>query len=127
MEKLGVGERALLIPYLEGKAFAERLAGFVEQIEEIVKRYAPAAEVFVFGSFVEGTWTPSSDIDLLIVTQGLSLEERRQMRGELIKAFGLSSPLEFHIIADDDLLKLYRRRARLLPMRSLLTPTEASS
>lgn len=127
MEKLGVGERALLIPYLEGKAFAERLAGFVEQIEEIVKRYAPAAKVFVFGSFVEGTWTPSSDIDLLIVTQGLSLEERRQMRGELIKAFGLSSPLEFHIIADDDLLKLYRRRARLLPMRSLLTPTEASS
>jgi len=123
MEKPTLGERVLFIPYLEGKAFADRFASLAEQIEGIVGRYTPNAQVFVFGSFAEGTWTPRSDIDLLIVARGLSLEGRRQMRGELIKAFGLSSPLEFHIIADEDLLELYRKRARLIPIRLLSTPT----
>ena len=120
---MSIRERVLFIPYLEGKVFAEQFASLAERIEGIVGRYAPSAEIFVFGSFAEGTWTPRSDIDLLIVARGMSSHVKRQMRGELIKAFGLASPLEFHIITDDDLLELYRKRAKLIPIRSLSSPT----
>ncbi len=40
-----------------------------EAVAEARKRYPEIVKVFLFGSFVQGTWTADSDADLLVVVR----------------------------------------------------------
>ncbi|MCI4461727.1 MAG: nucleotidyltransferase domain-containing protein [Thermogladius sp.] len=44
------------------------------KVKEIVVRIDPDARVYVFGSVVRGRYTAFSDIDLLVVTEKISLK-----------------------------------------------------
>ncbi|MGJ8454505.1 nucleotidyltransferase domain-containing protein [Pseudothermotoga sp. U03pept] len=55
--------------------------------------------VIIFGSTVRGDWTPSSDIDILIVSEKLSSnwEENRWIRTQIKRSIGPLSPFQFHL------------------------------
>ena len=44
------------------------------KVKEIVVRIDPNAKVYVFGSVVRGRYTAFSDIDILVVTEKISLK-----------------------------------------------------
>ncbi|SDN88363.1 nucleotidyltransferase domain-containing protein [Desulfonauticus submarinus] len=65
-----------------------------EFINELEKNNIPIDEIFLFGSYAKGNYTPESDIDLLIVSpifQGDIIEDKKKIRKYILK---ISSYLE---------------------------------
>ena len=65
-----------------------------EFINELEKNNIPIDDVFLFGSYAKGDYTPDSDIDLLIVSpifEGDKIEDRKKIRRYILK---ISSYLE---------------------------------
>jgi len=65
-----------------------------EFINELEKNNIPIDDVFLFGSYAKGNYTPDSDIDLLIVSpifKGDKIEDRKKIRRYILK---ISSYLE---------------------------------
>jgi predicted nucleotidyltransferase len=66
---------------------------YLERIVRVVEGIDPYAEVYLFGSVVEGKLLFSSDIDILVVTNtppGKLLAE--------LWASGVRDPLEIHVV-----------------------------
>jgi len=78
----------------------------VERIKEIVLKYDPEAEVYVFGSVPRGKYTALSDIDVLIVSDKKHLEYN--IKVEVYRKFG-DVPLELHYTDRNGLEKWYKR------------------
>ncbi|MCX8171277.1 MAG: nucleotidyltransferase domain-containing protein [Candidatus Bathyarchaeota archaeon] len=81
---------------------------YLKIIKDVVVGMDPDAEVFLFGSVAEGTYTYSSDIDVLIVT--------RMDPAEVLRALweaGIKEPFEIHVQTPDGAEK-YRERAKLI-------------
>ncbi|MEM0233055.1 MAG: nucleotidyltransferase domain-containing protein [Candidatus Nezhaarchaeales archaeon] len=66
-----------------------------KKVKDIVLSYAPDARVYVFGSVVEGRYTASSDIDILIVAS-LEDEEIYRMKSRIYEE--LDAPLQLHVV-----------------------------
>ncbi|MEM0317946.1 MAG: nucleotidyltransferase domain-containing protein [Candidatus Nezhaarchaeales archaeon] len=65
------------------------------KIKDIVLRHAPDAKVYVFGSVVEGRYTASSDIDVLIATS-LEGEEIYRMKAKIYEE--INAPIQLHVV-----------------------------
>ncbi|MEM1915992.1 MAG: nucleotidyltransferase domain-containing protein [Ignisphaera sp.] len=87
---------------------------YLKIIVETVKELDREAEVYLFGSIVEGTYTLSSDIDVLIVTD-------HHPENLLVKLWerGIKDPFEIHIIKRD-ILDLYRKRSKLMKIEDII-------
>ncbi len=80
---------------------------YLGEIVRIVKEVDEDAQLYLFGSVVEGRNLLSSDIDVLIVTN--------KKPGEVIAKLwsnGVVEPFEIHVI-DKELLEIYRRHGTL--------------
>lgn len=86
----------------------ENLGDYLKVLVDVVRGVDPRAEVYLFGSVVEGRHTYSSDIDVLIVTDARPEEVITRLWRH-----GVEDPFEFHVIPRKDLPK-YARRARLV-------------
>ena len=78
---------------------SERLSGIREGVLDLLRRLKVLldAEVYLFGSYAEGTHTLESDVDIVVVSsafEGLSLPER----AALVRAY-LPHHMSFDIIA----------------------------
>lgn len=76
----------------ERKKIFMNLSKYLQTIKEVVKGMDSEAEIFLFGSVAENTYTLSSDIDVLVVTRldpGL-------VHLELWKS-GIKDPFEIHV------------------------------
>ena len=79
------------------------------KVKDIVRRRCPEAEVYVFGSVVEGKATAASDIDILVICEGLSEEEKVKLKTEIWKELGFSVPIELHIASRKLFESWYKR------------------
>lgn len=86
----------------------KNLNHYLRIIKDIVLRIDPNAEVFLFGSVAEGTYTYSSDVDVLIVTGANSAEVLRALWEA-----GIKDPFEIHVQTPER-AEEYRRRAKLV-------------
>ncbi|MEM4826730.1 MAG: nucleotidyltransferase domain-containing protein [Desulfurococcaceae archaeon] len=84
------------------------LEHYLKVIVKAVKELDEKAEVYLFGSVAEGTYTLSSDIDVLVVTD-------QSPENVLMKLWekGIKDPFEVHIIRRE-MLDLYKRRSKLM-------------
>ncbi|MEM3480000.1 MAG: nucleotidyltransferase domain-containing protein [Candidatus Bathyarchaeia archaeon] len=81
---------------------------YLKMIKDIAARMDPEAEVFLFGSVAEGTYTYSSDIDVLIVTRMDPAEVLRTLWEA-----GIKEPFEIHVQTPER-VEEYRRKAKLI-------------
>jgi len=94
----------------ERKRFFEDFLRYAEKVKEVVRRRDPNARIIVFGSVVRGDVRPDSDIDLLIITDlAEKLDERINLRMEIMRILGEGSPFEIHIITAEEYENWYRR------------------
>jgi len=93
----------------EGKYF-EKYKEYAKRIKEIAKSELENVKVFVFGSVVEGKHTPSSDIDILILSDSMpkSMKKRASIKAKILKEIGILSPFEIHLV-DPKEFEWYRR------------------
>jgi len=84
------------------------LEHYLKIIVEAIKDLDEKAEVYLFGSVVEGTYTLSSDIDVLVVTD-------KPPEEVLVKLWesGVKDPFEIHVVKKE-MLDLYKRRSKLV-------------
>jgi len=94
----------------EEKKFFERYRDYAKVIKEVAMEELGEAKVFVFGSVIEGRHTPSSDIDVLVVSENMpkSMEERAKIRAKILRRVGVTSPFEIHL-ANPREFEWYRR------------------
>ncbi|MEM2523123.1 MAG: nucleotidyltransferase domain-containing protein [Candidatus Bathyarchaeia archaeon] len=96
------------------KAALERRKAFknlhekLETIKRVVKKLDPQAQIYLFGSVAEGTYTYSSDIDILVVTRLPPAE----VHAELWKA-QIGEPFEIHVQTPEK-VELYRAKTKLV-------------
>ncbi len=81
---------------------------YLRIIKDTVRELDQEAEVYLIGSVAEGTYTLSSDIDVLIIT--------RQNPGVILKRLwevGIRDPFEVHVRTPDK-LKYYSRLSKIV-------------
>jgi len=79
------------------------------KVKDIVRRRCPEVEVYVFGSVVEGKATAASDIDILVICEGLSEEEKVKLKTEIWRELAFSVPIELHITSRKMFESWYKR------------------
>ncbi|MFO7966027.1 MAG: nucleotidyltransferase domain-containing protein [Archaeoglobaceae archaeon] len=84
----------------EERKYFENYMEYAKLIRELAEDLLGNAEVYVFGSIVEGKSTPASDIDILVVSENTPKRqsERAKIVGEIIKAIDVFAPFEIHLI-----------------------------
>ena len=88
--------------YERRRKYFEQLNEYLKKIKEIVKREIPDAEIYLYGSVVEGRFSIGlSDIDVAIVSDRFKDREKKlEVFGKLIKEF-FDSPFEFHVLTGE--------------------------
>lgn len=87
---------------------------YAKEAKRVAEKFLGQAKVFLFGSILTGQATPSSDIDLLIVSPNLPKKQSEQakIKTKICQKIGPSSPFEIHLVGRKG-LSWYRRFARL--------------
>ena len=78
-------------------------------VKEIVRERYGEARVYAFGSVVEGKFTASSDIDILIVSDSIGREEGSFLKADILRRIGYSVPLQIHVATHRELTEWYLR------------------
>ncbi len=82
--------------------------GILQRVKEIIHRIDPSAEIYVFGSVVEGKYTGASDIDVLVITD--KIEEKYDIMVNVYKE--VDAPIELHIVSREQFKRWYSRFIR---------------
>jgi len=99
--------RYLISEALERRQILSDLKTYLKKLKEMVLKVDPKAEVYVFGSVVEGRYNYSSDVDILVVTE----VDRLKVLEALVKE-EFTKVFEIHIRNPKD-VTWYRRMTRL--------------
>ncbi len=86
----------------------EELDEYLERIVRAVRKADPRAEVYLFGSVADGSYTYSSDIDVLVVTH-----EKPEKIIALLWEHGIEDPFEIHVVGPESIHR-YKARSRLI-------------
>ena len=78
-------------------------------VKEMIHEFDEYAEVYVFGSVVEGRYTASSDIDILIISDRIPREKRAEIKAKIRGKIGIQVPIQLHIATREEYNKWYRR------------------
>ncbi|MEM2234267.1 MAG: nucleotidyltransferase domain-containing protein [Desulfurococcaceae archaeon] len=83
---------------------------YLEKIKKVCKELDPDCRLIVFGSYVRGSITPSSDIDVLLITK---YAKNTSYRGKLLAAIareiGFENPFEIHIVTMEEYVEWYKK------------------
>lgn len=90
----------------------ENYKAVAERVKEIVKTKYHNARVYVFGSTLEGRYTASSDIDILVVDDTIRGDDAAALKAKILMAFNLSAPLQIHIAAEKEFKEWYSKFIR---------------
>lgn len=77
------------------------------QVKDVVDGFWSDARVYVFGSVLEGKHTAMSDIDILIVVDGVSREEATRVKAQVYMT--VEAPLEIHVASSQEFQNWYMR------------------
>ncbi len=88
----------LLESKIEDEKYYKEPLKYARKIKTRAEELLGKVEVYLFGSIVKGNYTIGSDIDILVVAEEVSNEERGKIRSELLKTVGFFSPFEIHLV-----------------------------
>lgn len=73
-------------------------------VKEVAESLLGEVRVYLFGSVVEGADTPSSDLDIMIVSSRTpkSVGERSKLVAEILKEVGVDAPIELHLLRPEE-------------------------
>ncbi|MEM1658019.1 MAG: nucleotidyltransferase domain-containing protein [Candidatus Jordarchaeales archaeon] len=81
----------------EKRKYFENYLEYARKIKEAALKFFGQAEVYVFGSAVEGNYHPTlSDIDIAVVTENLEKEKDLRFKVEVRKSIG--DVFEIHML-----------------------------
>lgn len=75
------------------------------EVKEIVKAKYPEARILVFGSAVEGNFTAASDIDILVIHDGIVNDY--DLKAEILMK--IDAPIELHFVSEREFKEWYLR------------------
>ncbi|WP_257640090.1 nucleotidyltransferase domain-containing protein [Archaeoglobus fulgidus] len=105
--------------YERRKKYFDNLEEFLKEIKEITRRDVQDAEMYLYGSVVEGDYSIGlSDIDIAIVSDIFKDRNRKlEFFGKITKKF-FDSPFEFHILTKKEwkMSKRFIRKYRRLDL-----------
>ena len=78
-----------------------------KRAKEVIKGFWSEAKVYVFGSVLEGKYTATSDIDILIVADGVSREDAYRVKATVYKA--IDAPIELHVASSAEFEHWYKK------------------
>ena len=89
----------------ENRRYFENYLTYAKEAKRIAEELLKRVRVYLFGSVVRGDFTPSSDIDLLIVSRNMpkSLGERAKIKAKIYRRIGVFSPFEIHMVNELEL------------------------
>ncbi|MCS7144743.1 MAG: nucleotidyltransferase domain-containing protein [Archaeoglobaceae archaeon] len=92
------------------RIYFEKYMEYAKKIKEIAIELLGNADVFLFGSVVEGKATMASDIDVLIVSKNTPkrILDRSKIVAEILKRIDVFAPFEIHLIREEE-LEWYKR------------------
>ncbi len=93
-----------------GRRALEQLGRYREiakAVKGIVEGHWSDAKVYAFGSALEGRYTAASDIDILVVVDGVDREEAQRVKAEVYGA--VDAPIELHVASSDEFERWHRR------------------
>jgi predicted nucleotidyltransferase len=98
--------------YFKRKKYFENYLKICKKIKNVVKKIVKDKnlKVIVFGSVVKKTYTPLSDLDILIVSDKIKRNKYAKIRvkiKESLRDFG--APIEFHFTNNEVFEKWYKR------------------
>jgi uncharacterized protein len=88
----------------ENEKYFKNYRSYLKTIKNICMKELKDAKVYLFGSFAEGKYLPSSDIDVLIVSKNMpkKVSERSEIKAKIWKKIGLFSPFELHLVNEEE-------------------------
>jgi predicted nucleotidyltransferase len=98
-----------LLTYLHKKKYFENYLEIAKQIKEFIsKNYDENVRVLVFGSVPKGTYTPLSDLDILIISDKIKEYAKAvvEIKDHLNDFF---APIEFHFATNETFNRWYKR------------------
>lgn len=102
---------------LERRKLLENWRTIVKKMAAAFKEILPDAEVYVFGSVIEGRATGGSDVDVLVVSDMIPKvpHGRAEVKVAVIERLGLPlhHPFEIHIVSRDE-AEWYRKHVKKL-------------
>lgn len=97
--------------YLEsGRKALEQLGKYAEiakMVKGIVESHWKGARVYAFGSALKGRYTAVSDIDILVVVDGVSREDAYRVKAAVYGA--VDAPIELHVASSEEFERWYKR------------------
>lgn len=102
----------------EREKYFKNYLKYAKKIKEEAIKSLGDCKIYVFGSVVEGKAIPASDIDLLIVSKNTpkTMKERSELATKLLKAVGIFSPFELHLVNEEEFEWYKRFVKKLLPV-----------
>jgi predicted nucleotidyltransferase len=98
-----------LLTYLHKKKYFDNYLEIAKKIKEFIsKKYDENARVLVFGSVPKGTYTPLSDLDILIIIDKIKEYAKAvvEIKDHLNDFF---APIEFHFATNETFNRWYKR------------------
>jgi len=88
----------------ENEKYFKNYKRYVKLIKTICLKELKKTRVYLFGSFVENRHLPSSDIDVLIVSENMpqKVSERSKIKAKIWKNIGIFSPFELHLVNEEE-------------------------
>jgi len=88
----------------------KQLEGFrevAEKVKKMARGVWKGCKVYVFGSVLDGRYTASSDIDILLVVDGIDREEAVRVKAMILRA--IDAPIQLHVASNEEFEGWYRR------------------
>jgi len=82
--------------------FRKNYKKYVSEIRDLAIDVFGKAEVYVFGSVVEGKTHPMSDIDVAVVVDDPSEDKRLELYRKIRERFGMLHPFEIHVLSNEE-------------------------
>ncbi len=88
----------------EKKKYFRNYLKYAKIAKKIAKSELGDVKVFVFGSVVKKEHTPTSDIDLLIVSKNMpkTMKERAKIQAKILEKIGIRAPFEIHMVNEKE-------------------------
>lgn len=88
----------------EEKKYFANPKKYAQKIKKLAEKRLTDPQVFLFGSIVKGGYSPSSDIDLLLISPSVPKQQhkRAKIKAKIYQEIGLSSPFEIHLITPEE-------------------------
>lgn len=97
--------------FKEKRTYFENYKFYCQNIKREAEDILKDVRVLIFGSIIKGAFTPTSDVDVLIISKTLpeDQEERDKIRTKIKSAVNPFSPFQIHLVSHKDYQTWYQK------------------